>query len=275
MTFSPVRCGITPNEPYFGLISCCTLADQTIKAVKIRDRRLGLLKLLFMLVILLYVVVFQIVRNTGPSRGARRHRCRPRLCRASRPGYLKKEAPVGTVRFSLLRPLANPHCDTPDCPSAFKTTTEVRALGVWALRASSLHTPLLPQLPYCTDYTGHSPSSVQLDCNFLDALDMVVAQEKSFLITTRVSEMFEVCTLADVPPTVPTPPQRTLTHPPATRVRSCGNELQHPVQQPQLLNLLRLGRGVVHDADRPHRAGPELRCAWCVRWPPSAHHVAT
>lgn len=45
-------------------------------------------------------------------------------------GYLKQESPIGTMRFSFLQPLANPACDTPDCPVNLKPVTQVRCLIV-------------------------------------------------------------------------------------------------------------------------------------------------
>lgn len=60
----------------------------------------------------------------GPAVGMGPSRLRPRLRGA--PGYLKKASPIGTMRFSLLRPLANPKYDHPDSESAFRPQTEVR-----------------------------------------------------------------------------------------------------------------------------------------------------
>ncbi|KAN0003442.1 hypothetical protein ACTFIZ_009611 [Dictyostelium cf. discoideum] len=59
------------------------LAYNTIKVVRIRDRRLGILHLCFLVVIVLYIVVYSAIINKG---------------------YLSTEEPVGSIRTSLWSP---------------------------------------------------------------------------------------------------------------------------------------------------------------------------
>ncbi|KYR01672.1 P2X receptor [Tieghemostelium lacteum] len=63
------------------------LAYNTVKVVKIRDARLGILHLSFMVGIILYIVVFQIFLQKG---------------------YLEIETPLGSIRTSLMAPSVYP-----------------------------------------------------------------------------------------------------------------------------------------------------------------------
>lgn len=52
------------------------------------------------------------------------------------------------------------------------------------------------QLPYCSQYTGSHPSASQYPCQYLDALDISTASERSFAVITRISRREEVRTLS-------------------------------------------------------------------------------
>jgi len=77
------------------------LSYNTVKVVRIRDRRLGALHITFMAGIVLYIVVYSIVLNKG---------------------YLKVETPMGSIRASLLKPSVAqtnfPYCSNQGNPNA-------------------------------------------------------------------------------------------------------------------------------------------------------------
>lgn len=169
------------------------------QVVKIRDRRLGILRLALILCILMFVVVFNIIKNTGATRpstvASPPHVAVTRDARAATvsgaraAGYLKKEAPVGTLRFSILQPLLNPACDTPECPCDFNPVTKVSSASrLVGSRAPLTARPRPAQLRYCDKYTGPNPARTRYDCEFQDAVDIFPTTERSFMVTTRVKE---------------------------------------------------------------------------------------
>lgn len=132
-----------------GRCRVCTALTRSRRAcspgqvVRIRDRRLGFLYWVFLAVIFGYVLMYRVVYQAGarPTSGVPHRR---RAAHTSRAGYLKRESPVGTVRFSLLRPLQDPACDRPECPADFAPTTEVRARWRRCRRPMALWHQLLP-----------------------------------------------------------------------------------------------------------------------------------
>lgn len=130
------------------------LSYTTVKMVQIDDMCLGLLHYLFMFAILLYVVVYQVVYNTG---------------------YVAFETPVGTVRMSLQGPTMVEDgfaCDPtkPGCAYNFTTVSD---------------------LPYCSQ-SGNPTYKGQAtyECRDWDSFDVVspVTGGSPFFITTRVTE---------------------------------------------------------------------------------------
>lgn len=162
--------------------------------VRIRDRRLGFLYWVFLGVIFGYVLMYRVVYQAGASRVPRR---RPRPRRAAHTplaGYLKQESPVGTVRFSLQRPLLDPACDRPDCPSDFAPASKVstpRAAPPLHGRNVALTLRCARQLPYCKQYKG-AAHPTQRPCRFQDSEDIFSTEQRSAFVSTRVTESIEV-----------------------------------------------------------------------------------
>ncbi|KAF2071100.1 hypothetical protein CYY_007586 [Polysphondylium violaceum] len=76
------------------------LSYNTVKVVRIRDRRLGILHITFMASIVIYIVIYSIILNKG---------------------YLNLETPVGSIRASLLKPSQSqtnfPYCSNQANPN--------------------------------------------------------------------------------------------------------------------------------------------------------------
>eukprot|EP00039_Didymoeca_costata_P023117 m.6016 g.6016 ORF g.6016 m.6016 type:complete len:426 (-) comp3467_c0_seq1:78-1355(-) len=87
-----------------------TFAYQTVKVVGIRDKRLGLLKLAFMIAIAIFILLYQLLYMNN---------------------YLKLEAPTGTVRFSLREPMVDGCRDMlkQNCSANYRAVTEIPYCG--------------------------------------------------------------------------------------------------------------------------------------------------
>eukprot|EP00040_Diaphanoeca_grandis_P024883 m.137380 g.137380 ORF g.137380 m.137380 type:complete len:482 (+) comp29918_c0_seq1:211-1656(+) len=168
-----------PTDVYFKMV-CDTMcgmstdslcAYQSVKVVSIKDRRLGCLKyfLFFLMAMLVggYHLIYQCL-------------------------YLKFEAPVGTVRFSLREPTVN-NCDPIKTPSCLNIV------------------PSIKSLPYCeqstapsrynnnTNTSGCAANGLSPGCRCIiwDSIEAKNVQDRSVLVTTRVLATYQNRTAQD------------------------------------------------------------------------------
>eukprot|EP00040_Diaphanoeca_grandis_P018537 m.97503 g.97503 ORF g.97503 m.97503 type:complete len:450 (-) comp26982_c0_seq5:41-1390(-) len=151
--------------------TCCgascdsVFAYQTQKIVTIKDRRLGILKILFMVVITMYIS-FNIIYN----------------CK-----YLNLEAPFGTVRFSLREPTID-ECDP------------VKTDGC---RIDNSRLTPVDTYEYCSQNPNTNfPENLTKPCVFWDAIEAKHVQDRSVLLTTMFQAMTQTrqnCSLNPTP----------------------------------------------------------------------------
>jgi len=120
------------------------LAYQTPKVVRIKDRALGMLKYIFMLIIFCYVFVFQL---------------------AYKGSHFQLDQLSGVARVQLQHPTKR--CNPMD-------------VGCLANYSS------LQQLPYCKQYTGTNRSAIQSECQYFDALDLLIPMDSGYLVPSFI-----------------------------------------------------------------------------------------
>jgi len=123
------------------------ISYETVKYVSIQDSRLGLLRYLLLLAIVVYVGVFEMWAFGG---------------------WLTASPVVGVVRFSLQQPTVN-GCDPAEdesCRNDFQS---------------------LDQLPYCTQSTNSSYQGSVYSCEIYEAINAQMVTEKSMVVLTRAS----------------------------------------------------------------------------------------
>eukprot|EP01062_Namystynia_karyoxenos_P014992 TRINITY_DN15431_c0_g2_i1.p1 TRINITY_DN15431_c0_g2~~TRINITY_DN15431_c0_g2_i1.p1 ORF type:complete len:581 (+),score=162.10 TRINITY_DN15431_c0_g2_i1:75-1817(+) len=148
------------------------LAYNTIKYVRIRDARLGAMRLVFQLGILVYIVALVLVRDGG---------------------YCAKEQPLGTVQFDFMQPTVNCSMQERAHESAFGNVTCVtgcpkRGWGTGVLTPQHCydHRQSVQELPYCRQYTGDPAlrAGAVLDCEMEEGDIVGKKWEPSLLFTT-------------------------------------------------------------------------------------------
>jgi len=134
------------------------LSYTTVKVARIKDPKLGALHYSFMFLILVYIIIYKVIMNTG---------------------YIAFEAPVGTVRMQLQAPMAT--CDgalcDPDYPMAKTAIPAITTLG------------------YCgPDSASCGKPGSKCACRYQDASDVVfpVTGGSPFYIATRVTNWTEI-----------------------------------------------------------------------------------
>ena len=151
-------------ETLFGRDIDDVFAYPTSKNVRIRDARLGILKHLLTIGILLYVIL-EVLWDQG---------------------YAYELTTVsGTARFQLLQPTVQPgctdpsscSCDTADDPGCENNFTSVRA-GSYCAQAAP---------PYNTSYDGE-----KLPCRFFESAGAGVTRNGAILVSTRVTTYEQV-----------------------------------------------------------------------------------
>ena len=151
-------------ETLFGRDIDDVFAYPTSKNVRIRDARLGILKHLLTIGILLYVIL-EVLWDQG---------------------YAYELTTVsGTARFQLLQPTVQPgctdpsscSCDTADDPGCENDFTSVRA-GSYCAQAAP---------PYNTSYDGE-----KLPCRFFESAGAGVTRNGAILVSTRVTTYEQV-----------------------------------------------------------------------------------
>ena len=162
----------------------------TLKMVKVRDRRLGLLKYFFYFVIFIYVVVVQLLKNQA---------------------YLFRAAPIGTVRFSMRIP-ANSNCGSEfkvreSCSMFDPAANSARFGGGGGNNNCCSKIPPTSELQYCHAFKGQTslPGTNRLPCILWDAISAKKAEQDSLLITTHVG-IQRGQTVVAVPSGDPPPP---------------------------------------------------------------------
>ena len=128
-----------------------TCGYKTPVIVNIRDWRLGLLRWSLLLILSIYVILYQIL-----------YKCT----------YVLSESPVGTVRFSFQMPTYNP------------TTKRKACDPLDAGCEANFHD--LDKLEYCLQ-SKSKHSKEMYNCTYWDDLDDVTIQQSSALLTTRVT----------------------------------------------------------------------------------------
>jgi len=149
-------------------------AYSTVKFVKIRDKRLGMLRVLFQLGIIVYLIVLVIVRDGG---------------------YCATEKPQGTVQFTLRQPTVN-------CTIQERRTPGTHCVEGCAKRGAfaSLTTPQhcfdwdtnVTELGYCDQYLGDEPEPTQYPCEHEEAPHVAHKWEPSFFVSTIVTTIRKV-----------------------------------------------------------------------------------
>mmetsp|Transcript_26620 Transcript_26620/g.70020 ORF Transcript_26620/g.70020 Transcript_26620/m.70020 type:complete len:452 (+) Transcript_26620:196-1551(+) len=159
-------------------------AYQTVKMVAIRDRRLGLLKFFLLAVIAIYIIVYKVV-----------YQC----------NYLKLEAPVGTVRFSLREPTAlyNSTTNQPIMDPGSQKPVTCDTVKDYTPKGEDCKVTFKPVQDY--GYCKQSPlnSNCKKDCyncTYWDAIEAKNVQGKSVLITTHIQEVKQNRTLCSENP---------------------------------------------------------------------------
>eukprot|EP01133_Synstelium_polycarpum_P012304 gene12304-14431_t len=116
-------------------------AYQTVKIVKIRDKRLGILHICFMLAIVIYIAIGTIVLQKR---------------------YLATELPIGSIRTSLL---ANCNLAVPNCTFVSPTSTEFYIADIDNFTILLDHTLSAPSLGI--QYNARQLPEIQLFNKFL------------------------------------------------------------------------------------------------------------
>eukprot|EP00035_Acanthoeca_spectabilis_P023428 m.449312 g.449312 ORF g.449312 m.449312 type:complete len:446 (-) comp19801_c0_seq1:152-1489(-) len=144
-------------------------AYQTVKMVAIRDRRLGILKFTLLFVIAVYILIYKVI-----------YQC----------NYLKLEAPVGTVRFSLREPTALVNLTTGQVETDPSTGQPLPCDTVKAYTGAVCNVTFkqVEDYPYCSQ-SGTPCTKDCYPCLYWDAIEAKNVQGKSVLVTTHVQEI--------------------------------------------------------------------------------------
>ena len=120
---------------------------ETVKVVAIRDKRLASLRYLFVVVILAYVIIFELLGSGG---------------------FLQKSSTVGVVRFSLQQPTKS-DCDPSDrhCDNDFAPLNDL---------------PYCQQCGSNASYAGNV-----YPCEIYESINAQIVSEKSIVVITRAS----------------------------------------------------------------------------------------
>lgn len=147
---------------------CCTTGIseyETVKCVKIRDSRLGVIRLLTLAAIALYVGGYEMYMKGG---------------------YLDSSPVVGSIRFSLQQPTEPDNCDPlddnsndgADCENAFAPLDELDYCQQAAARMKN------------SSNSNSSNSSYRgqvYPCEIYEAVNAQIVSEKSLVVLTRAS----------------------------------------------------------------------------------------
>eukprot|EP00756_Hemistasia_phaeocysticola_P022060 Hpha_TRINITY_DN15810_c1_g8::TRINITY_DN15810_c1_g8_i1::g.191332::m.191332 len=159
-------------------------AYPTIRYTLVRDRRLGLLRYLFMSAIFFFIVIYQIFYNGS---------------------HLVQATPEGTVQFTLMQPMnrcnaserKNPKADCGVC--YYKGVPTSGTHDGWYSPDCYNDIPPVNELPYCSQSPDSMPYPGKKVCDVRSFLDVQHVFESSILVTTRetYSTQDRVCSTLD------------------------------------------------------------------------------
>jgi hypothetical protein len=160
------------------------LSYQTVKLVQIDDPKLGLLHYVLMLLIFVYVIVWNVIGKNG---------------------YLSFEPPVGTVRMQLQAPTIDSDghpCDPTDSGCMYNFTP------VNKLSYCNTTSTVVARGDDVTSGASERFKAKSLPCYLLDELEVVypVTGGSPFFVTTRVTDSYELNACEEPPSNTSNPP---------------------------------------------------------------------
>lgn len=152
-------------ETIFGKDVDEVFAYKTKRMVAIKDRRLGILNYSFMFATLIYVLVYQILFNTG---------------------YLLITTPSGSHRFSLRALTNDVGCDPIDDVGCYTVSPDVQSTE-YCSQAPDENQGLCVAEQYLSSQDEQCMR--KRDCSLADELDVGVIEGSELLLTTRIFEV--------------------------------------------------------------------------------------